>query len=240
MGSILPSSTFAAFPPKLHTDHGSPSGCRQQLRDLTHLPFHHRGCAVRSMPTGAKTYAEVMPTASASRSRTGHSGGAGLPRTNHPPSPGSEPPYTAQIGDPDAWRVYRHHHGGRFPPQGYALGGRGRSAGAGLSSFMVPSTENRGVIIGGIANITLLPADSPPGRDRLRYRPRQHLARPLDRRASGAGFDRDGDWARGGQVNDGLLNAMLPANPISSAHRPSPPVPNISAGAGCSRLRATA
>ena len=127
-------------------------------------------------------------------------------------SPGTDLPYTLQIGDPN---VIVAETGitcvGDFRRRDVALGGQGAPLAPAFHQFMFGSdTINRAIInIGGIANITCLPAaagssvigfDTGPGNTLLDYWINQH---------SRSSYDDQGKWAATGSVIDELLNSML-------------------------------
>ncbi len=131
-------------------------------------------------------------------------------------SPDSTPAYTVQIGDPNRLAAACGITTvADFRRKDIALGGQAAPLAPAFHQFLFRSqTEDRVVInIGGIANITLLPADpetpvlgfdTGPGNTLLDYWSERHLDKP---------FDNNGDWARSGQVIEGLLNQMLTNEP---------------------------
>lgn len=127
--------------------------------------------------------------------------------------PDGEFPYTVQIGDPNQ---IAERTGiatvGDFRRRDMAAGGQGAPL---APAFHVArfrhQSERRGVLnLGGIANITLIPAGTDPepaiGFD---TGPSNTLLDAWYRQHRGAGFDTDGAWARQGSVQDALLEAML-------------------------------
>ena len=131
-------------------------------------------------------------------------------------NPDASPAYTVQIGDPNRLAtVCGITTVADFRRKDIALGGQAAPLAPAYHQFLFRSkTEDRAVInVGGIANITLLPADpeaavlgfdTGPGNTLLDYWSEQHLGKP---------FDHNGDWARSGQVIDGLLNQILTSEP---------------------------
>lgn len=131
-------------------------------------------------------------------------------------SPDTSPPYTVQIGDPNRLAsLCGITTVADFRRKDIALGGQAAPLAPAYHQFLFRSeTENRVVInIGGIANITLLPADpqapvlgfdTGPGNTLLDFWSDQNL---------GKSFDNNGDWARSGRVVDSLLNQMLTSEP---------------------------
>lgn len=138
-------------------------------------------------------------------------------------SPDSEVPYTAQIGDPNRLAALTGIDTvADFRRKDIALGGQAAPLAPAFHQFVFRSgSEDRAVInIGGISNISYLPADhnSPtlgfdtgPGNTLLDYWIEQNRNTP---------FDEDGNWARSGKVDDELLGRMLNDEPY---FRQAPP-----------------
>jgi anhydro-N-acetylmuramic acid kinase len=138
-------------------------------------------------------------------------------------SPDSDPPYTAQIGDPSRLAVLSGIDTvADFRRKDLALGGQAAPLAPAFHRYLFRSAnENRAVInIGGIANLTWLPADTTapllgfdtgPGNTLLNYWIEKH---------QGLAFDEDGNWARGGRVDDGLLAKMIAGESYFSAEAP--------------------
>jgi anhydro-N-acetylmuramic acid kinase len=126
--------------------------------------------------------------------------------------PNGNPPYTWQLGDPN---IVAQMTGittvADFRRRDIAAGGQGAPlAPAFHNAYMRSFEENRGVLnIGGIANLTVLPADKEqpivgfdtgPGNallDAFAYQ-QQHMR-----------IDKDGSWAASGKVHADLLKDML-------------------------------
>jgi len=120
-------------------------------------------------------------------------------------------PFTLQIGDPN---VIATATGlttvADFRRADVALGGEGAPLTTAFHKWLFADPDaNRAVVnIGGIANVTLLPASSPtvtgfdtgPGNTLLDSMSRQHLDKP---------YDAGGAWAAGGTVSEELLQLML-------------------------------
>ena len=131
-------------------------------------------------------------------------------------NPDASPAYTVQIGDPNRLAAACGITTvADFRRKDIALGGQAAPLAPAYHQFLFRSqTEDRVVInVGGIANITLLPADpeaavlgfdTGPGNTLLDYWAERHLGKP---------FDDNGDWARSGQVIDGLLDQILTSEP---------------------------
>ncbi len=127
-------------------------------------------------------------------------------------SPGSDRPFTVQIGDPNRIAVLTGITTvADFRRKDIALGGQAAPLASAFHRFRFRSDdENRALInIGGIANITYLPADpeqpvigfdTGPGNTLLDYWNEKHRD---------SSFDDGGAWASSGQVIDDLLEKMI-------------------------------
>ena len=138
-------------------------------------------------------------------------------------SPDTHPAYTVQIGD--ASRIATGtgiDTVADFRRKDIALGGQAAPLAPGFHQFLFRSSdEDRAVInIGGIANITFLPADpakpvlgfdTGPGNTFLDAWAQQHLETT---------FDSAGNWAASGAVDRDLLQRMLDGEPYF--HQASP------------------
>ena len=131
-------------------------------------------------------------------------------------SPNTELPYTLQIGDPN---VIAAKTGittvGDFRRKDIALSGQGAPLAPAFHRFMFSSTSSdRAIInIGGIANITYLPADSESGVIGFDTGPGNTLSDFWINRHHGKACDEDGKWAASGGVNNDLLNKLLGNEP---------------------------
>ena len=131
-------------------------------------------------------------------------------------SPDSAVPYTAQIGDPNRIAVRTGIDTvADFRRKDIALGGQAAPLAPAFHRFLFRSSkENRAVInIGGISNISYLPADpgapilgfdTGPGNTLLDFWTDQHR---------NTAFDEGGAWASTGAVNHELLARMLDDEP---------------------------
>ena len=131
-------------------------------------------------------------------------------------SPDSAMPYTAQIGDPNRIAVLTGISTvADFRRKDIALGGQAAPLAPAFHRFLFRSSEeDRAVVnIGGIANLSYLPADNAkailgfdtgPGNTLLDYWTEQHR---------NASYDDGGVWARSGQVNTELLERMINREP---------------------------
>ena len=138
-------------------------------------------------------------------------------------SPDSAMPYTAQIGDPNRIAVLTGIPTvADFRRKDIALGGQAAPLAPAFHRFLFRSSEeDRAIVnIGGIANISYLPADQDkaiigfdtgPGNTLLDYWTEQHR---------NASFDEGGIWARSGTVNADLLERMMNSEPYF--HQPAP------------------
>lgn len=127
-------------------------------------------------------------------------------------SPDSEVAYTAQIGDPNRIAAQcRITTVADFRRKDIAFGGQAAPLAPAFHRFLFrASEEDRAVInIGGIANITYLPADfnrpvlgfdTGPGNTLLDYWVQQHR---------NTAYDDGGDWARKGRIDIGILDHMI-------------------------------
>lgn len=127
-------------------------------------------------------------------------------------NPGNKPIYTLQIGDPNTLAAKTGLTTvADFRRRDMALGGQGAPLAPAFHQYMFSSTDcDRAILnIGGIANITLLPADTEqqvtgfdtgPGNTFLDYWIHRHR---------GKSYDNNGDWAASGQVIDELLESTL-------------------------------
>jgi anhydro-N-acetylmuramic acid kinase len=131
-------------------------------------------------------------------------------------SPDSAIPYTAQIGDPNRIAARTGIDTvADFRRKDIALSGQAAPLAPAFHRFLFRSSkEDRAIInVGGISNISYLPADhnaailgfdTGPGNTLLDYWTEQHRNRP---------FDEGGAWARTGAVNSELLARMLDGEP---------------------------
>ena len=138
-------------------------------------------------------------------------------------SPDATIPFTAQIGDPNRLAALCGITTvADFRRKDIAFGGQAAPLAPAFHQFLFQSeAEDRVVVnIGGIANITSLPAtlDSPvigfdtgPGNTLLDYWMEKHQSLP---------YDDAGAWARGGHVIEGMLQAMIAGEKYFRAETP--------------------
>jgi anhydro-N-acetylmuramic acid kinase len=135
-------------------------------------------------------------------------------------APDAEPPFTLQLGDPGALAALTGIPVvADFRCTDLALGGQGAPLVPAFHQFAFgTAAEDRALVnIGGIANVTLLPAAGPvTGFD---TGPGNALLDAWCHRQLGAPFDLDGAWAAGGTVDARLLDLLL-ADPYFDAAPP--------------------
>ncbi len=127
-------------------------------------------------------------------------------------SPYSDPPFSIQLGNGAALaRLTGHVAVTDFRSADMAAGGQGAPLACAFhQAVFSDSAEHRAIVnIGGISNITRLPKDTDaevigfdtgPGNTLLDYWCRRHFH---------CDFDRNGEIARGGQIQTGLLRRLL-------------------------------
>ncbi len=138
-------------------------------------------------------------------------------------SPDSTPAYTLQIGDPNRLAVRSGIATvADFRGKDIALGGQAAPLAPAYHRFLFRSgDEDRAVVnIGGIANITWLPANSSAPLLGFDTGPGNTLLNYWIEKCQGAAFDDRGAWARGGRLDDDLLAEMLAGEPYFEAAPP--------------------
>lgn len=128
--------------------------------------------------------------------------------------PQATPPYTVQIGDLNTLASQTGITAiGDFRRKDIALGGQGAPLAPAFHRFQFAHPERIRVIvnIGGIANITLLPAHSETVSQVIGYDtgPGNTLMDAWIKTHRGSAFDSNGQWANSGTVNTSLLNLLL-------------------------------
>ena len=135
--------------------------------------------------------------------------------------PGATHPFTLQIGDP--WRIALGT-GIRtiadFRRADLALGGQGAPLAPAFHDWLFRATGTARVVLnlGGIANVTILPADDAPATG-FDTGPGNTLLDGWIARHRGETLDRDGDWSASGRVATDLLDRLL-ADPYFAAPPP--------------------
>lgn len=206
---------FGNFPPRIIHGHTTPypDSVRQRLHDLCQSPSTTLdllyGLDAELGELYAKAVNQALELASLDTAGVAALGCHGQ-TIRH--SPDSARPYTAQIGDPNRIAALTGITTvADFRRKDIALGGQAAPLAPAFHRFLFQSSdENRGLInIGGIANITCLPADTMqpvlgfdtgPGNTLLNYWNEKH---------QGSAFDDAGTWAGSGVVIDSLLEKMI-------------------------------
>lgn len=206
---------FASFPPRvLHciTD-PFPKSMQDSLKDLCRVQTTSLDSLYTLDARLGELYAESVNRAlSAAGIEPAEVAAVGCHGQTLRHSPDSEPAYTVQIGDPNRIAVRCGLTTvADFRRKDIALGGQAAPLAPAFHRFLFHSPDEDRVVvnIGGIGNITCLPAnpdaalagfDTGPGNTLMDYWIGKH---------HGETFDAGGDWARSGQVIDELLERML-------------------------------
>lgn len=206
---------FSEFPPRLlHADTAPyPGPVRQRLRDLCQSPTTGLDDLYGLDAELGEMYAQVVKQAlEIADIDPGMVKALGSHGQTIRHSPDSTVPFTVQIGDPNRIAtVTGITTVADFRRKDIALGGQGAPLAPAFHRFLFRSDEeNRALVnIGGIANITLLPADpelpvigfdTGPGNTLLDYWNSIH---------TDSAYDTAGAWASKGQVIDSLLEQMI-------------------------------
>jgi anhydro-N-acetylmuramic acid kinase len=210
---------FAQHPPRLVHCSTWPyeAGLRQRIREITRNPITSLDNLCQLDVELGQNYARIvnhtLDSTGIEKSSISAIGNHGQ-TIQH--SPSSSRPYTLQIGDPN---VIAARTGittiADFRRKDVALGGQGAPLAPAFHQFSFASdSSDRAIInIGGIANITFLPAagssdvigfDTGPGNTLLDFWSNKHL---------GVDYDKHGQWSESGSVAFELLNSMLNDEP---------------------------
>jgi len=138
-------------------------------------------------------------------------------------SPDTTPGYTAQIGDPNRLATLCGITTvADFRRKDIALGGQAAPLAPAYHQFLFRSPdENRAVInIGGIANITHLPADPEAPVLGFDTGPGNTLLDHWNEKHQSTRFDDAGEWGRSGKILDDLLQAMISSESYFRAKAP--------------------
>lgn len=217
---------FAEFPPRLLYCNTSPykSALRDRLMELCRSQTTSLDELYSLDAELGETYAEAVNNAldrAAIASNAITAIGCHGQTIRH--SPDSSTPYSAQIGDPNRIATLCGITTvADFRRRDIALGGQAAPLAPAFHRFLFRSGEEDRIVIniGGISNITYLPAnldqpvlgfDTGPGNTLLDYWIGQHQDRA---------FDKDGDWARSGKVNAALLKRMIADEPYFGRDAP--------------------
>ena len=126
--------------------------------------------------------------------------------------PDADQPFSLQIGDA---KTLAQKTGIRvisdFRTADIEAGGQGAPLAPAFHEAAFRSeTENRGILnIGGIANLTALPADKSKNVTGFDTGPGNNMMDAWMAKIHGKNFDENGDFARSGKINEGLLNYCL-------------------------------
>lgn len=138
-------------------------------------------------------------------------------------SPDTVPAFTVQIGDPNRIAAATGITTvADFRRMDVALGGQGAPLAPLLHRALFQHPDEDRVIanIGGIANITVLPAADRSAISACDTGPGNTLADAWIERHRELRFDRDGEWARGGTIIESLLAEWLHNEPYFAAAAP--------------------
>ena len=127
-------------------------------------------------------------------------------------NPSGVPPISIQIGSArQIASKTRIQTVGNFRQADIDAGGQGAPLACGYHEILFRTIEeNRAIInLGGIANITTLPADPASDITGFDTGPANTLSDAWTRKFQGLEFDHNGIWAQAGTVSQGLLNLML-------------------------------
>ena len=210
---------FSDYPPQ--TLHGDTTAydpaLRQHLRELTHSQSITLDALYSLDAELSRVYAGVVDEALDRLSLPSEAVAAlGCHGQTIRHRPDADPAYTAQLGDPGRLAVLSGICTvADFRRKDIALGGQGAPLAPAFHQFLLGSDDETRVVvnIGGIANVTCLPADpdapvygfdTGPGNTLMDHWVAQHL---------GEAYDRDGDWARGGEIISELLDPILQDEP---------------------------
>lgn len=206
---------FSTHPPEIIHCGTRPydSSLRQRLQELTHSETIMIDSLCRLDIEVARFYAEIvnqhLETLNINADSIRAIGSHGQ-TIRH--SPVVDPVYTLQIGDPNTLAALTGIGTvADFRRRDMALGGQGAPLAPAFHQFLFRSSQhNRAIInIGGIANITYLPAD--PDQEVLGFDtgPGNTFLDFWVNSQRQTSYDRNGDWAASGRVIDELLQAML-------------------------------
>lgn len=136
--------------------------------------------------------------------------------------PLSQPPFTLQIGDPN---VISEHSAitviADFRRRDMAAGGQGAPLVPAFHADVFGSRQNHRIVLnlGGIANVTLLPAGQPEATSGFDTGPANTLMDAWSQLQRGETYDAGGKWAASGNASPMLLERLL-AHPFFA--RPAP------------------
>ncbi len=134
--------------------------------------------------------------------------------------PGAAPPRTVQIGDPNViFRLTGITTVADFRRADTAAGGQGAPLAPAFHAWQFRSDRTVRVVlnIGGMANVTILPADAGTSVRGFDAGPGNALMDAWAQQRLGRDFDPQGQWAAAGEVQEALLDAMLAAPYFAAA-----------------------
>ena len=210
---------FAHYPPRLLHCATWPyeTGLRQQLREITINPTVSLDDLCQLDVELGQKYADIV---NRTLEITGIEKTTVVAIGNHGQtiqhSPAGNMPYTLQIGDPN---VIAARTGitcvGDFRRRDVALGGQGAPLAPAFHQFLFASdTIDRAIVnIGGISNITSLPASASPAVIGFDTGPGNTLLDYWSGKHQGTAYDDQGNWAATGSVISRLLDSMLSDEP---------------------------
>ena len=182
---------------------------RQQLRGEILSPDHLGRLDTSLGRNFANATEAMMSEMGIDREAITAIGSHGQTAAHHPD--GAEP-FSLQLGDPN---IIAQQTGittvADFRRRDIAAGGQGAPLAPGFHAFMFRHQKlNRTIVnIGGIANLTVLPADHSQPVTGFDTGPGNTLLDAWTREHMGRAFDNDGEWAAGGTSNSELLDALL-------------------------------
>jgi len=210
---------FAQHPPRLIHCTTSPyeASLRQRIREMTMSASANLDSLCQLDVELGNTYADVVKQAlEATKLDIAQIRAIGNHGQTIRHSPDTDLPYTLQIGDPN---IIAAKTGittvADFRRKDIALGGQGAPLAPAFHRFMFRSASSDRVIIniGGIANITYLPADSESAVIGFDTGPGNTLSDYWINRHKGATWDENGKWAETGNVVGELLDTLLSNEP---------------------------
>ena len=190
-----------------------PSAVRERIRRLSHPgdeEIEAMGALDRELGLlFAQAVRDLLAKAGVPAERVRAIGSHGQTVRHHPPSDGSDPAFTLQIGDPN---TIAENTGittvADFRRRDIAAGGEGAPLVPAFHREVFGSAETRRAIvnIGGIANVSLLLGEEVSGFD---TGPGNTLLDQWVERHRGEAYDALGAWAAEGEVNAPLLQQLL-------------------------------
>ncbi len=197
--------------------HPYPPAVRDEILRISQSPGPIAPAALATLDQRiAQTFAQaalaLCQTAGVNPAQVRAIGSHGQTLFHHPPSAGVAVPYTWQVGDPNriAWDTGMTVVAD-FRRMDMAAGGQGAPLVPACHSAMFSSPgERRAVVnIGGIANLTLLPAQPDDIITGFDCGPGNGLMDAWIQRHNGQAWDNNGQWAASGQIDHALLARWL-------------------------------